>query len=197
MITVIFDAGPLITACKFEVKKKLVIDHLLPACQIMIAPSVEEEVAILGAQYPNGAAAGERIARGNIQVLSVAERKWERQLAGYDLGDGERDSIELCGQTKGAEALIADDYLAFVVGTRLGLQAWMLPDLVVELARRGALPPELAEDILEVIRSRYQAGVIAHSLESLGEVKGDAEGCSPGEAEDPGSAGTPQGRRGG
>lgn len=48
MTTIIFDASPLITACKFKVKK-LVIDHLLPACQIVITPSVEREVAILGA----------------------------------------------------------------------------------------------------------------------------------------------------
>ena len=32
VITVIFEASPLITACKFKVKKKLVIDHLLSAC---------------------------------------------------------------------------------------------------------------------------------------------------------------------
>ena len=46
---VVFDAAPLITACKFEVQGVLVIDHLLPKCRIVIAPSVEEEVAILGA----------------------------------------------------------------------------------------------------------------------------------------------------
>jgi len=173
MTTIIFDASPLITACKFKVKK-LVIDHLLPACQIVITPSVEREVAILGARYPDGTAAGERIARGDIEVVPVAERKWERPLAAYALGDGERESIEVCAQTEGAEALIVDDYLAFVTATRLGLKAWMLPDLVVQLVVRGALPGELARDILEAIRSRYQAGVIAHSLERLQEVEGDA-----------------------
>lgn len=191
MITAIFEAGPLITACKFKVKKKFIIAHLLSACQIMITPPVEREVAILGARYPDGLAAGERIARGDIQVTPAEERKWERQLAGYALGDGERESIELRGPTEGAEALIVDDYLAFVTATRLGLKAWMLPDLVVELAVRGTLPGELARAILEAVRSRYQAGVIAHSLERLREVKEDAEGCSPGEEEGPGSAGTP------
>ena len=197
MITVIVDASPLITACKFKVKKKLVIDSLLLGCRIMIASSVEEEVAISGAQYPDGAVAGERIARGDICVVPVTERKWERYLDGYALGDGERDSIELCGQTEGAEALIVDDYLAFVTATRLGLKAWMLPDLVVQLAVRGSLPLGLAKDILEGIRSRYHAGVIAHSLECLREARGDAEGRSPGEEEDPGGPGTPQGRRSG
>jgi hypothetical protein len=92
VLTVVFDAAPLITACKFEVQGVLVIDHLLPECCIVIAPSVEEEVAILGASYPNGVVAGERIARVGIQVLAVAERKWRRYLADYALGDGERDS---------------------------------------------------------------------------------------------------------
>lgn len=104
----------------------------------------------------------------------MAARKWERTLAAYALGDGERESIELCAQTEGAEALIVGDYLAFVTATRLWLNAWMLLDLVIQLAVRGALPRELARDILEVVRSRYQAGVIAHSLERLQEVEGDA-----------------------
>jgi hypothetical protein len=97
VLTVVFDAAPLSTACKFEVQGVLVIDHLLPECCIVIAPRVEEEVAILGASYPDGVVAGERIARGGIQVLAVAERKWTRYLADNALGDGERASIELCG----------------------------------------------------------------------------------------------------
>jgi hypothetical protein len=92
VLTVVFDAAPLITACKFEVQGVLMIDHLLSACRIMIAPRVEEEVAILGASYPDGVVAGERMARGGIQVMAVAERKWTRYLADYALGDGERDS---------------------------------------------------------------------------------------------------------
>ena len=92
VLTVVFDAAPLITACKFEVQGVLVIDYLLPECCIVIAPRVEEEVAILGARYPNGVVAGERIARGGIQVMAVAERKWTRYLADEALGDGERDS---------------------------------------------------------------------------------------------------------
>jgi hypothetical protein len=36
--------------------------------------------------------------------MAVAERKWTRYLADYALGDGERDSIEVCGQETGVEA---------------------------------------------------------------------------------------------
>jgi len=75
VLTVVFDAGPLITACKFEVEGKPVIDHVLSGCHIVIAPRVEEEVAVLGAGYPNGVVAGEGIAQGGIQVVPVTERR--------------------------------------------------------------------------------------------------------------------------
>jgi predicted nucleic acid-binding protein len=171
MLTAVFDAGPLITVCKFKSQGKLVVDYLLSGCHIVIASSVEEEVAVRGAGYPDGVAAGERIARGVIQVAPVAARKWARHLADYALGDGEIDSIELCGQVAGVEALVTDDYLAFVAATRLGLKVWMLPDLVLELTQIGNLAVEMANVILYTIRPRYRAGVIEHSLVRLQEVK--------------------------
>ena len=51
----------------------------------------------------------------------------------------------------------------------------MLPDLVLELAKRGSLTIEVAEAILKVIRPRYRVGVIEYSLVRLQEVKQDAE----------------------
>ncbi len=101
-------------------------------------PSVEEEVAVLGAGYPDGVMAGERIAAGEIRVVPIESRKWARHMADYSLGDGEKNSIALCDQVKDVEALVTDDYLAFVVITRLGLKAGMLPDLVLELTERGS-----------------------------------------------------------
>jgi hypothetical protein len=50
----------------FESQGKLVVDYLLSGCHIVIAPSVEEEVAVRGAGYPDGVVAGERIAQGLI-----------------------------------------------------------------------------------------------------------------------------------
>lgn len=190
MLTVVFDAGPLITACKFEAQGKLVIDHMRSGCRIVIAPGVEEEVAVLGAGYPDGVVAGERIAQGGIQVVSVAERKWARHLAGYALGEGERDSIELCRQAEEVEVLVTDDYLAFVAATRLGLKAWMLPDLAVELVERGSLTAEVAGALLEAIRSRYRVGVIEHSLVRLQEVKRDVESRGADQGRDSAGCGT-------
>lgn len=173
-IQVVFDAGPLITACKFETGGKLVVDHLLSGCYILIAASVNEEVAVVGARYPDGVAVGQRIAKGLIRVIPVTSRKWARHLAGYAMGDGEKDSIALCGQMEEVEAVVTDDYLAFVAATRLGQKAWMLPDMVLEMAERGSMTIEVAERILNVIRPRYRVGVIEHSLERLKEVKVNA-----------------------
>lgn len=196
MLTLVFDAAPLITACKFEAQGKLVIDHVLAGCRIVIAPSVEEEVAVLGAGYLDGVVAGERIARGGIHVVPVGDRRWARYLAAYALGDGERDSIEVCGQVSNVEALVTDDYLAFVAATRQGLKAWMLPDLVVELAARGAIPLDVAEAILVTIRPRYRVGIIEHSLERLQEVKERAESRRASQGGNSPGGGTPQGSRG-
>jgi len=175
VLTVVVDSSPLITACKFETRGKLVVDHLLAGCCLVISPSVEEEVAILGASYPDGVVVGERIAKGVIQVVPQVPRKWARHLTDYTLGEGEKNSIALCDHVKDAEALVTDDYLAFVVATRLGLKSWMLPDLVLELAERGSLTVEVAKDILDVIRPRYRMGVIEHSLERLKEVRKNAQ----------------------
>jgi uncharacterized membrane protein YgcG len=112
------------------------------------------------------------------------------------LGDGERDSSELCGQETGVEALVTDDYLAFVAATRQGLKAWMLPDLVVELAARGGIALTVAEVILGTICARYRAGVIEHSVARLQEVKQRAESRGAGEGGDSTGGGASQGSGG-
>jgi hypothetical protein len=80
--------------------------------------------------------------------------------------------------------LVTDDYLAFVAATRQGLHAWMLPDLVVELAARGGIALTVAELILTAIRVRYRAGVIEQSLARLQEVRHRAEGRGTSEGGD-------------
>jgi hypothetical protein len=42
VLTIVCDAAPLITACKFVVEGTLIIDHLLSVCRLVIAPRVEE-----------------------------------------------------------------------------------------------------------------------------------------------------------
>jgi len=87
----------------------------------------------------------------------------------------------LCGELGGEAKFVTDDYLAFVVAVRLGTTAWMLPDLVTNLAADGDLPLGTARSILEAIRQRYHRGVVEHSLVRLQEVIPDAKGISAGQ----------------
>ena len=170
-LCVVMDASPLITACKFGVKGRLVIDYILDGADVVVAPSVEYEVAELGRKYPDGKVARQRIDGGKMRVERVLQPRWQKHLAGYAMGDGERDSIELAGQLASLSAFIADDYLAFVAAARLGLRVWMLPDLVTNLVEGGVVASGVGKDVLVTIAPRYRAGVIAHSQVRLGKIE--------------------------
>jgi len=178
-MTVVLDSGALITACKFAVSGELIVDGILRGCRVLVEQAVEDEVAVLGAGYADGIAAAERIAQGSLEVAAVRERKWRRHLAAYALGAGDVGSLELCGQSDDQPTLVTDDYLAFVVGTRLGLTVQMLPDLLVALVECGELTAQLAEAMLQTMRPRYRTGVIEHSVVALEEVASHAEGARP------------------
>jgi hypothetical protein len=66
----IFDAGPLITSCKFNAASRLVIDYLLDYSEIVVAESVRDEVVIAGARYTDAQAAQQRLEQGQIVALA-------------------------------------------------------------------------------------------------------------------------------
>jgi hypothetical protein len=99
MSSLIFDAGPLITVCKFSAANRLVIDHILKRCRITVASSVRHEVVVAGTNYPDAQAAQHRIEQGQVAVLTPPSvPDLEALIAPYGLGDGERDSILLTAQ---------------------------------------------------------------------------------------------------
>ena len=61
----IFEAGPLITSCRFQVgEKRPIIDFVLDFCEVIITPSVKREVIDEGFRYPDAVLAGQRVKRG-------------------------------------------------------------------------------------------------------------------------------------
>lgn len=161
----IFDAGPLITACKFSVGGRLVIDHILDHCPIVIAASVRDEVILAGARYPDADAARQRIEQEQIVVL-VPDPNPEREalIAPYNLGDGERDSILLAGDAGSSEVVLAiDDHLAYLVADRLGHKKRFLLDIIVDLVDAEMLDNSLAMDVVETIRTRYPRAFVEHT----------------------------------
>jgi hypothetical protein len=67
----VMDASPLITACKFDVRGRLVIDYILDGTDVVVAPGVEYEAADRGRKYADGKAARQRIDRGEVDVKVV------------------------------------------------------------------------------------------------------------------------------
>lgn len=169
MCKLIFDAGPLITACKFSIAGKLIIDYLLECCQITVATSVRDEVVVAGNRYPDSSAARHRISAGKITVTSPQPDLVEVALiAPYGLGVGEVDSIQLGGHPDWKDAtLVIDDHLAYLVSDRLGRRKRFLLDVIFDLVRTGKLSAPLAVSMVQAIRVRYPAAFVEHTLLAL------------------------------
>ena len=165
----IFDAGPLITVCRFSVRSRLVIDHLLAHCQIVVPQAVQQEVIVVGERYADAQEAKRHIAAGAIRVaLPIpAPASLEKALRLYELGDGECQSILLAYQM--GACLVIDDYLGYLVSDRLGIQKRFLLDLLVRLTEEAGLDQSLACEIADAVRPRYTRAMVEHTLLMLGE----------------------------
>ena len=166
MSKLILDAGPLITACKFSVAGRMVIDYLLEACEIVVAESVRAEVVIAGARYADAKVAQERLNQGQIAaLLAPTDSGLEELLAPYGLGDGEQDSILLTEHIELQDAiLVIDDHLAYLVSDRLGRRKRFLLDVIADLASVRALDMGAAEEIVRAIQTRYPSAFVEHTL---------------------------------
>jgi len=166
MRMLIFDAGPLITTCKFSVADKLVIDYLLERCQITVTASVRDEVVLAGNRYPDASAARQRIDAGKIAVVPPPSDPAIRMLiAPYGLGAGEMDCIQLAGHSDWKDAtLVVDDHLAYLVSDRLGQRKRFLLDVIADLVRANKMADSLAVSMVGAIRSRYPLAFVEHTL---------------------------------
>jgi hypothetical protein len=166
MRKLVFDAGPLITACRFAAAGQIVIDHLLAVCDITIASSVRDEVVVAGKRYPDAKIAQQRIKESGVRVVSPpASLNLEAVIAIYGLGQGEQDSIlltqheDLLGAT-----LVLDDHLAYLVSDRLAVRKRFLLDVIADLTKDGDMDTQTALAIVEAIRSRYPRAFVEHTL---------------------------------
>ena len=164
MIKYIFDAGPLITACKFQVQGLYIIDHLLRHCDVFVAESVKNEVVVAGTKYDDAKVAKKRIDSGQISVLYPPNKpELASLITPYKLGSGEMDSILLLGHPSLQKAtLVIDDHLAYLVCSRLGKPRLFLLDAIIELVENN-LDRALALHMIDAIKSRYPAAFIEHT----------------------------------
>lgn len=166
MLKLVFDTAALITCCQFKVHGLPVVEHILPACAIVIPSAVQTEVTIASDRYVDAQLAAGLVAAGKVQVESVVLPR-SNVLEYYKLGLGEKEAIALCLKMGENIPLITDDRLAYIVSDRMRVQKLLLLDLVVELVASRLLSSDLAEKIVKVTEPRYSAGFIAHTLKIL------------------------------
>jgi len=166
MEKLIFDAGPLITACRFTVRGQAVIDHILQICEITIADSVHDEVVVVGQRYSDAQIAAQRVSQGSVHVQSPPEDHALKTIIQiYGLGRGEQDSILMTKhENRGDATLVVDGHLAYLVSDRLGVKKRFLLEVIADWATNGSISVELARTIVEAIRSRYPKAFVEHTL---------------------------------
>jgi predicted nucleic acid-binding protein len=166
---VICDANALITACKFTVDRELLVDILLRSCQVWLPQSVATE-ATENRQFPDAQAAVQRIQQGLLTV-ETPMTPVPTFLREYRIGAGETEAICLYLSKRGEiDYLVTDDKLVYLICDRMGIPKKLLPDLILELVRRDQLSKDQAQRMIEGARSRYSAGIIAHSKALVEEV---------------------------
>lgn len=165
---VIFDAGPLISACRSAVGNRAVIDLLLPQVSIIVPTAVYQEVIVAGARYPDAAVAQQRVDAGLIMVQAPRPNSDLAAVLGlYNLGKGETEAIALATEKMGqsqAITLTVDDTLAYMVCDRLKVNKVLFLDLLVRLVQEGLMKSEEATDIIQSVSSRYPRSFVAHTL---------------------------------
>jgi predicted nucleic acid-binding protein len=83
----------------------------------------------------------------------------------YTLGTGEKAAIVLSREIEDEiDFLVIDDQLGYIVCDRLEIRKLFLLDLVLKLVEGKRLAPELARQIINVVRTRYSEGLIKHTL---------------------------------
>ena len=174
VFSVIFDTNALITACKFSLEGEVLIDLLGKHCRIRIPQSVADE-ATQNPQHPDARIAAQRVADGSLLPEEPTVEAPDF-LRAYRLGRGEVDAVRLyLSHPDEVDLLITDDLRTYLVCSRMGIPVRILPDLIVELTRRGRLTKAQAIEIIEVTSSRYSDGVVAHSRAMLQEIEDGEE----------------------
>ena len=168
MLQVVFDAGPLITSCKFSVRGRLVLDFVLDGCSVTIPSAVGGEVMRAPTKFEDAREARQRVDTGKIQVaMPQPDPSMQAILDLYGLGEGEEQSILLMHQQE-FTSLIVDDHLAYLVADRLRVSKRFFLDLIVCLQQAGQLNVTDARAIVHAVQPRYPPAFVEHTFRMLG-----------------------------
>ncbi len=106
-----------------------------------------------------------------IKSIPVIATPVDGIIDGYTkLGKGERDTIRLAITNANAR-IVLDDYLAFVISTRFGVNPILLLDLLVAFVKENYLSVGTCLEIVARISARYSPPFIEHTRYKLNEVE--------------------------
>ena len=167
----IFEAGPLISACKASVQDRPVIDMLTAVLPITIPSAVYREVVVAGSRYPDAAVARQQVEHGGLTIEAPQPNEnLSAILTFYRLGNGETEAIILAAEKMIQEArttLVVDDILAYVVCDRVKVKKILFWDFLIMLTKDELLRAEEARAIVQSVQSRYPQPFVAHTLHLL------------------------------
>ena len=167
-LKLLFDSCSLITASKFKLQDRLVLDYILKISEIHIPEEVRNETTRLRDKYADAREIEKRINRGDIKVHKVkSQQKFEAELEHYKIDPGEKEAILLYLYENSFDFLIVDDHLAFIVCNRFGVKARFFLDLIVHFTNMGMLERDTAFGIIEAVRTRYAEGFVTHSISMI------------------------------
>ncbi|MBZ0276221.1 MAG: hypothetical protein K8I60_08760 [Anaerolineae bacterium] len=169
-IVALLDTSPLISFCAFEVRERPIIEYILPHSDIVVVDTVAKE-ATANPQHRDSALITKLLRSRTIKTFPTPTPPLGEVIDLYTkLGQGERDTLRSATMMPFAR-LILDDYLAFVIAARFGLQPILLLDFVVLLIQQGKLDLELGHQIVNRVAPRYSLAFIEHTRHKLREIE--------------------------
>ncbi len=167
----LFDASSLITAAQFGAGGRFLIEFIADYAQVIIPEGIKAEAVDLGlrAGYSDALELNRLIKAGAITVEKVqsADPPFETVVAAYGVEPGDVEILRLCRHTFDYDYVVVDDRLLYLILHRFAMRPIFLPDLIVTMAKKGAITKDTGAQLLEAIRSRYRTGFIEHSLQML------------------------------
>jgi len=171
-LKLIFDTCSLITISKFKVNDKLILDYLLEIVDIHLPEEVYLEAVKGYNKYQDAREIKSRVDDRKILVREVMyEKNLFKELEHYNIGMGEKELILLYQISKDYDYAIIDDFLACIICKRFNVDYLLLLDLIVLCAHKNLLQNKVAIQMIDAIKSRYDAGFINHTISIL-EMKG-------------------------
>lgn len=164
----LFDASSLITAAQFGVDRRFLIEFIVDYAQVIIPEEVKAEAVDLGlrAGYSDAFELDRLIKAGaiTVEIAPPADAPFETVMAAYNVEPGDVEILRLCRHTPDYDYVVVDDRLLYLILHRFAMRPIFLPDLIVAIAKDGAITEDIGAQLLEAIRSRYRTGFIEHSL---------------------------------